>query len=223
MHAQRTRAGHLAGHEKDRLIRAIAPARRLTGVKDSQTGFAMVAQVAIGTPPGHCTTSMRTALTQGSPNDAADLSQQGSALLERARALHAAARRRPLSGLLAGKNVGLLCDAQNDADANVVEAAAAALGAHVALVRPNFSARGSAADIQQAARLLGRLYDVLACVGLTSAQVHGLKGAVGIPVFEWPAAPNPAAAGLVDPLDLDTADDAKRTLIIQAALLIAVT
>lgn len=167
----------------------------------------------------HRTTSMRTPREHRRPNDPGACSPPAPGLLERARALHLAAPHAPLRSLLAGRNVGLLCDDTNDDAVKAVEVAATALGAHVARVRPGFSSRSSAGDIEQASQLLGRFYDVLVCVGMNTAHARRLSEIAGIPVLEPAAMPCLAHALSAELQDLNLSDENRMTLMLQAALL----
>jgi len=84
---------------------------------------------------------------------------------------------------LKGKEVGLLCDDPSQPEALVAYRAAIELGAHVSLVRPRFAELGGGEAIREAARVLGRLYDGVACVAIPGAVIDELRAAAGVPVI----------------------------------------
>ena len=98
----------------------------------------------------------------------------------------AASRARPegaaARAALAGKNLGLLCDDPSLEEALLAYRAAADLGAHVSLVRPRFTGEREVLAIPETAHMLGRLYDVIACVGLLPDLVEALRSEAGVPV-----------------------------------------
>jgi ornithine carbamoyltransferase len=119
--------------------------------------------------------------------------------------------------LLRGKNIGLLCESDSDADAAMLGGAAAELGAKVARIRPSLSDLNTAQDITHTARVLGRLYDAVICQGLAPHLVQQLRDAAGVPVLEgipsWNEAPgSPPLAAPATPVD-------SRRFMLQAALL----
>jgi ornithine carbamoyltransferase len=77
----------------------------------------------------------------------------------------------------------LLSEDPAQPDALSVCRAAIELGAHVSLVRPQLDGAdsGKAADT---ARMLGRLYDALACVALAPQLVEQLRERAGVPVLD---------------------------------------
>ena len=83
---------------------------------------------------------------------------------------------------LRSKNLGLLCDDPALPEALLAYRAAADLGAHVSLVRPRFTGAQEVHAIPETARMLGRLYDVLACVALPQALILALRAEAGVPV-----------------------------------------
>ena len=88
----------------------------------------------------------------------------------------------PVRAALAGKNLGLLCDDPSLEEALLAYRAAADLGAHVSLVRPRFTGVQEVLAIPETARMLGRLYDVIACVALPPHVVQALRSEAGVPV-----------------------------------------
>jgi hypothetical protein len=88
----------------------------------------------------------------------------------------------PARAALAGKNLGLLCDDPSLEEALLAYRAAADLGAHVSLVRPRFAGEQELHAIPETAHMLGRLYDVIACVALPPELVEALRIGAGVPV-----------------------------------------
>ncbi len=88
----------------------------------------------------------------------------------------------PARVALAGKNLGLLCDDPSLEEALLAYRAAADLGAHVSLVRPRFSGEQELRAIPETAHMLGRLYDIIACVALPPELVEALRSGAGVPV-----------------------------------------
>jgi ornithine carbamoyltransferase len=107
-----------------------------------------------------------------------------TALLERASTLQRNANAARVQPLLRGKNFGLLCADASAARARLFEQAASELGAHVAHIGMSLGERSSAHEVAHTARLLGRLYDVVECHGLSAALVQRLCDAAGIVVYD---------------------------------------
>ncbi len=161
-------------------------------------------------------------LKHRSLNDFATLSAQDiGAVLSCARELQRAARAGAAPRALRGKNFGLLCDADDDGDAALFERAASAQGAQVARVHASLSEHSSPQEVLHTARLLGRLYDAVDCVGMAPDLVRRIGAEAGVPVFEHIASPHHPTAPLAAQLEGDGSDDAKRCLVIQAVLLCA--
>jgi ornithine carbamoyltransferase len=119
--------------------------------------------------------------------------------------------------LLRGKNIGLLCESDTDADAAMLRGAAVELGANVASIRPSLSNLSTPQDIARTARILGRLYDAVVCQGIAPHLVRQLRDDAGVPVLEgipsWIA-----SAGSPPPTLQATPADSHRFML-QAALL----
>ena len=96
--------------------------------------------------------------------------------------LGARATAAPARAALAGKNLGLLCDDPSLEEALLAYRAAADLGAHVSLVRPRFTGERELRAVPETAHMLGRLYDVIACVALPPELVEALRSGAGVPV-----------------------------------------
>ena len=143
----------------------------------------------------------------------------GSALLASARALRCAAVAGPPSAPLRGKNLGLLCEVDADVDAALLRRAALELGAHVAQIRPSLTELSTHDEVRYTARLLGRLYDAVACQGLPLGLVQQISVEAGVPVFDGIASRSHPSAQLAALLaDGVSADDAQR-FVLQAMLL----
>jgi ornithine carbamoyltransferase len=142
------------------------------------------------------------------------------ALLAAARELQTAARAGVARRVLRGKNLAMLCD---DADAAGAAAlfhrAASELGAQVAQLRPSLSERSTPEQVRDTARLLGRLYDALDCIGLPSQLVRQIGAAAGVPVFEAISSSSHPTARLATQLNGDAAPEDKRCAVMQAVLL----
>ncbi|WP_428419701.1 ornithine carbamoyltransferase [Methylibium sp.] len=147
-----------------------------------------------------------------SPRDA-------SCLLDNARKLQQAARAGTPQALLRGKNLGLLCAADDDMDAVYFRRAAEALGAHVAHIAPSLSALSPPQEVEHTARLLGRLYDGVECQGVAPELVQRISQEAGIPVYDGVARPSHFTARLADLLGGGASPDENRRFVLQAVLL----
>ena len=165
---------------------------------------------------------MAPTLKPRSLNDFATLSAQDtSALLARAHELQFAARSGTPQRLLGGKNLGLLCEAADDADAALFQRAAMALGAQVAQLRTSLSTLSTPDEVRHTARVLGRLYDAVDCMGMAPELVIVIGAEAGVPVFEGIASAQHPTAGLARLLDGSATLADRRCLVIQAVLLSA--
>ncbi len=142
-------------------------------------------------------------------------------MLANARGLQNAWRSGTEQRPLRGKNVALLCDAADDGNAALFQRAAATLGAQVARLRPSLSERSAPQDVQDTARVLGRLYDAVDCVGMAADLVRRIGDEAGVPVFEAIGSTSHPTTALADLLDDATPIDDRRCLVIQAVLLAA--
>jgi ornithine carbamoyltransferase len=120
---------------------------------------------------------------------------------------------------LRGKNLGLLCESDQNEDAQRFRRAATDLGARVAHVRCELSASSSRADIAETGRMLGRLYDGIECLGLESTLVKRLGAAASVPVYDGIASPNHPTAKLADQLGAEYSLDESHRFMVQAVLL----
>ena len=105
-------------------------------------------------------------------------------LLTHARALQRCRAAGQGNSLLRGKNLGLLCEADDDEDALRFRRAATDLGARVAHVRPEPLGGQLARGVADTGRMLGRLYDGIECLGLDAALVKRLGAAANVPVYD---------------------------------------
>lgn len=149
-----------------------------------------------------------------SPHDIAEL-------LSAARALQRGTPEGIKQPLLHGKKFGLLSesDGSNDADADLFCLAAVELGAHVAHIRPGQWQHSDAQEFEDAARLLGRLYDAVACQGLPQGVATRLRLHTGIPVYDGIASPQHPIARVAELLDDVASLHDRRRLVLQAVLL----
>jgi len=157
-------------------------------------------------------------LTHRSNDFTALSAQEASALLACARRLRespAAANARALRG----KNLCLLSMTHDDPGAALLLQAATGLGAHVAQVPPSLSASSSVNEIQHTARLLSRLYDGVACVGLPSDLARRIAADAEVPVFDGIAGPDHPVARLAEQLGDGAPEQNSRRLLMQALLL----
>lgn len=139
-------------------------------------------------------------------------------MLDTARALLLSAAAGASRALLRGRQFGLLCESDLETDAALFRQAATELGAKVAHIRPSLMALGTPQDIQRTAKMLGRLYDAVACQGLVPALVQQLAADAGVPVYADLASAQHATAKLVEQLEGEASDADKRLVILQAVL-----
>jgi len=121
--------------------------------------------------------------------------------------------------LLHGKTLGLVCGVADDHDAGLFTRTANALGAQVTLLRPSLSTLSTAAEVRRTARVLGRLYDALGCIGLPHDLVLRIGTDAGVPVFDALASAAHPAHRLESVLAEEPGFDEWRCLVIQAVLL----
>ena len=143
-----------------------------------------------------------------------------AALLATARSLQRAAeagRAQPL--LLRGKNLALMCETDDQADAALLRSAASELGARVSIVRTPPDRLGTPQELQHTARMLGQLYDAVACQGMAPELVRQIAAEAGVPVYDDIASPEHPTARLAEMLAAGSAPDALRRFVLQAVLL----
>lgn len=145
-----------------------------------------------------------------------------TSLLGRARLLQRAALDGSTPTLLRGKNLGLLCDTPpGDAQA-LFRSAAEALGARVAVMRPGLSLLSAPKEVQDTARMLGRLYEAVECQGLDPELVLRIGQHAGIPVFDGAATKDHPTHRLAELLGDTTVLADNRRFVLQALLLDAI-
>ena len=125
--------------------------------------------------------------------------------------------------LLRGKNLALLCAAEDDGDAALFRRAAAELGAHVAHLRPSLSASSTVQEVHHTARLLGRLYDAVECHGMDPRLVRQVRLEADVPVYDGVACIGHPTARLAGQLGNAASLADNRHFIVQAVLLNTLT
>ena len=139
-------------------------------------------------------------------------------VLANARRLRHAVDPRQRQALLRGKNLALMCESPEGADATRFREAALDLGAHVAFLRTGL-AELTLGDVRQhTAQLLGRLYQGIECQGMPADLVAELGREAGIPVYDGVATAAHPFAGLASLLDDDDAVEDRLRLVVQAVL-----
>lgn len=118
------------------------------------------------------------------------------AVLAAARDLEKAAHTGRTPHLLRGKNLALLSEGREGADAMLFHHAAGGLGAQVADIRQSTAGLDTPARVRATARILGRLYDAVECHGLPAPLVEQLNCDAGVPVYDGLAAKVPCALTL---------------------------
>lgn len=149
---------------------------------------------------------------------AAMSAQDASGLVALARDLLSTSRAGTAGRVLRGKNLAVLCDTVDADGAELFQRAASDLGAQVAHLRPSLSKFSTPQEIQHTARVLGRLYDAMDCVGMPADLVHQIGVAAGVPVFEAISSSRHPTARLADQLNGEAIED-KRCALMQAVLL----
>ena len=152
--------------------------------------------------------------------------REAQALLETAASMAAAMALQPdaqgeaAHRVLRGKNVALLCNASvaNDQAAALFQRSACALGAHVAQLRPSLNDASTPTQVAHTAKVLGRLYDGIECLGLSTELVGRIGAAAGVPVFEGLSSDSHPTAHLAQHIDTLLADGDTRCAVVQAVL-----
>jgi hypothetical protein len=123
---------------------------------------------------------------------------------------------RPLNG----KNIGLLCDVENE-EVQAFREAAVALGARVAVLRFRVWDVGVESDAGRIGNVLGKLYDLIAFQDTPSALRLRIALMAGVPVFACRGInrPDHPVACLAEQLPGDGTLACKRHLVLQALLL----
>ena len=121
--------------------------------------------------------------------------------------------------LLRGKKLGLLCENDTAEDAVLFCDAALELGAHVSHIRPGLSELSTLLEVQDTARVLGRLYDAVECQGMSLAVVQQMGEVAGVPVYHGIASKTHSTARLTKLMKGGGSTREKRRFLIQAGLL----
>jgi ornithine carbamoyltransferase len=100
-----------------------------------------------------------------------------------------------------------------------VPRAASELGAHVSRIRPSLSELSTPGEVQHAARLLGRLYDAVECLGMEPALVRQVGDGAGVPVYDGLASARHPTARIAGLLGGDASEADNRRFVVQAVLL----
>ena len=119
---------------------------------------------------------------------------------------------------LQGKNLGLICEAEDSDDAALFESAAKALGAKVVRIRPSVAGLGDDAALPQTARMLGRLYDAIECQGLAPELVERIRHHAGVPVYDSLSRSSAAQQEVATLVDGDGDTYGNRSYVLQAML-----
>ncbi|HEX5687509.1 MAG TPA: ornithine carbamoyltransferase [Ideonella sp.] len=164
-------------------------------------------------------------LLEPSPPEGAvpSLPPDRQALLDSAGRLLRAARTGALPPLLRGKRLALIRGPGETEEPQDFSRAANELGAHVAKIGSALTPDSDPVEVQDTARLLGRLYDAVECQGLPPALVQQLADAAGIPVYDGLATPSHDSAQLAPLLPGDELLSDKRRHVMQAMLLATIT
>jgi ornithine carbamoyltransferase len=141
------------------------------------------------------------------------------ALLDQARTLQRSAAAGRVQPLLRGKNLGLLCADDTQAQALLFRQAASELGAHVAHIGMSLSEHSSAQEVAHTARMLGRLYDAVECQGLPGTLVQQMAEVAGIAVYDALACNESLIARLASQLGGEAELAQNRRFALQALLL----
>ena len=164
----------------------------------------------------HHSTKLRSVLSPDHLSSRCDL----ACVLASARGLQrAAADAGGVLPLLRGKKLGLLCEDDTSADAQLFRQSAEELGSHVAHVRPSLSELTTALEVRHAANMLGRLYDAVECQDLSPALVREVRKEAGIPVYDGVGLCHHATATLAELHDSSGSAADRRRFVLQAALL----
>jgi len=150
---------------------------------------------------------------------AAMTAADANALVAAAAALQNAADGGMTHRALHGKDLALLCNAGDAAE--LFRRAASTLGARVAQLPPSLTELSTPEQVQHTARMLGRLYDGIECVGMSADLVLRIGAAAGVPVFEGLSCRNHPSAQLASRLNPRRSIDDNRCALMQAVLIAA--
>lgn len=138
---------------------------------------------------------------------------EGAALLSLARSLAAGGA----TPSLRGRNLALVCE-EDDADTALLRRAATGLGMQVARIRPALGADSSAREIEDTARVLGRLYAAVEWPGMPLPLLEQVARGAGVPVYDGMSSAGHPLARLAEQLPGEDSDEDKRCLLLQAVL-----
>jgi len=139
-------------------------------------------------------------------------------LLGYARMLEREARTGHRQPWLRSKNIGVFGNADGGEENALFRRAATELGATVAQVRP-FSEGTLTTDVENTARLIGRLYDAIELLHAPADLLRRIRAAAGIPVYDGLAAANHPTARLANLLGGEVPIADRRRFVLQAVLL----
>jgi ornithine carbamoyltransferase len=145
--------------------------------------------------------------------------ERSTALVATARALQCAAAAGAPPRPLRGRRFGLLAGAADSASAARFRRAAMELGAQVTDIAPDFDAGAGPSQLARTARVLGKLYDAIACEGLEPAFAGRLADSAPVPVYRDVASERHPTAGLAGALGALRGGEAQRRFVLQAVLL----
>jgi ornithine carbamoyltransferase len=146
-------------------------------------------------------------------------SREFDIVLAGARTLQRARRAGTATSCLRGKNIALVVESADGVDARRFCRAARELGANVAHIRPSLSRLGNPQEVRHTAEILGRLYDAIACEGMSHDDVRRIRRDAGVPVYENAASDAHPTAGLADRLGGEDDPEDCRHYVLQAVLL----
>lgn len=142
-----------------------------------------------------------------------------ASVLRRALQLQQAALEGRTAALLRGKNFALLYEAQFDEAQKLFRRAAEELGGRVAVMHSTLSLDSADQEVQDTARILGRLYDAVECQGMEAALVARIGQCAEVPVFDGAATQGHAVTRLAELLGDETPLADNRRFALQALLL----
>lgn len=151
--------------------------------------------------------------------------KDAAALLALAHALRQAASGGRPQPLLRGKNLGLLRDPRHspEVEGALFLRAAGELGARVAQIPASLHVGSTATEVEDTARMLGRLYDAIECQGLPGPLVHTMGLHAGVPVYDTLAGPNHPTQSLAQALGGSHPPEDNRRFMVQAVLVQALS
>ena len=143
-------------------------------------------------------------------------------LLSRARLLQREALTGSRRPWLRRKNIGLLGLADDGVESALFRHAALELGAQVAQIRPFAAGTLESAEVQLAARLIGRLYDAVDWPDAPADLLERVRATAGIPIYDGLAAAGHPTAQLAALRGAESSMADRRRVIVQAVLLLTI-